>query len=1270
MPDPVPVQTQQQQNAASQAWLAANHPDWNQNAGTPQQAAQTNQAYLNNTLPVLPSMAPNQYGNYSNETFTAYTPSGTPYLVSAAQDAINEQQKYAAFNAPINYGNFANMSLGQIASQYGTTFADRVQGYYTQHPTQNFLDITAQYNQQHQILQNPFPENTAAGIAWEVGRTTGGTGNITESMKTQANVEAKFYGAPANLFSFMPSTSGRETTAPPSLVDYTNPTTGQDMYIRIGNLGDTQLRENAKMIFAPSGGFEILQVVPNNIPGMDFTRVYPWIVAGGSDNSLQGEAVTGSPLVKDVNGNVTKAGVYDAYGNRMWSSLSAEGALWQDIHFNSDAYFKAGREFGGGYVYQKSGSERQAEINNGTLMAIPGEYYAPLNTYAGLVTVQAENAPKGTIASEANLPGFGAISPSQFASMPAVQKVDMQGNLSGGSPTTAITPSWLSSLAAGNMIVVKDTSGVFGAAAPGTFATAHLLLSPEGNVMYEQRTDPFSVVLEGMMFAGDYASFGLLNGKAVIAAKGQNNNLPLEQYNVGIAGLEQGKTANNQLGITITSEKASITAMTSGKINAAGQFTGTFEEYTAYKSAVDKLKGDVATFNAFGERQEGIIQSGLKSGAIIPYEGGYLANPDLDRPYGAFSDWQRGAGQVIQEAFGQKPVTESQFIAFEQTPGFKNAGPIMQFGEGAYKVLATQPATLPAVALQGAEIYAGFGLLNAGLGAAAGSEAFGATVPKIAGAAQTALNSRWFQYGLGTALVAGTAYSATEGFTASPERAFSNFGGSAIRLTAMAWGGYSPEIASAAYRGVFAGSPATESFGNLGGGSRAAPSEQSPWGRDTSGYDNRDWSDFDAQYGRGVGVNPAYSTETPVYQGFADTMSGRQIALTEHLDRGDLANNLVGFNRMMGFENTASTPTVAAPAGGPGYSFLPPAPMRPMSFEDIMASTFREPVVPEGAIKVTDASAYGGISMSRDMAFEYAKVRYPGQGEIWGDYLTKTQMMPREYAEPQMQREVTEARSSLPYKEPIDVNKLNDLFRNSVSSSTAEEHGGLSIRTESEIAPSERYSQIVSMREEDVRAIRRMTETELQAVPKGMQDYARAYSLSAMPQVSVSQDYARSFGTAALVGTALSQKAAPSQDYARAFGLATAPAPAPMAIAQYDYARAFSLSPVTLPFSFPKSQPAQDYSRLFDFAPSPSPSPTPEPKIQTWFTPAPPLPIVPTVFGLPSFGGPGSNPFSRKRRASFRETFMLGLDIAATGRRQKKAKSWASPKKTRSKRKK
>jgi hypothetical protein len=157
------------------------------------QAAATNAAYLANALPVLPKYAAG---------------GGATYTQAELQDAASEAAKHeAAFHPPdINYAAYANVPLSQMPANV----ASRVQEYYTRNPSERAQAITQQYAAQHQIAQNPFAEDSAAGIAWEVARTTGGAGNITESMRATAGVESRAtYGV--DVFEGIPTVSGIST---------------------------------------------------------------------------------------------------------------------------------------------------------------------------------------------------------------------------------------------------------------------------------------------------------------------------------------------------------------------------------------------------------------------------------------------------------------------------------------------------------------------------------------------------------------------------------------------------------------------------------------------------------------------------------------------------------------------------------------------------------------------------------------------------------------------------------------------------------------------------------------------------------------------------------------------------------------------------------------------------------------------------------------------------------------------------------------------------
>ncbi|MCK9591400.1 MAG: hypothetical protein M0Q91_05255 [Methanoregula sp.] len=200
-----------------------------------------------------------------------------------------------------------------------------------------------------------------------------------------------------------------------------------------------------------------------------------------------------------------------------------------------------------------------------------------------------------------------------------------------------------------------------------------------------------------------------------------------------------------------------------------------------------------------------------KPGSALLTEKGQNA---VGREYGAFSEWNRGVGSGIQRLLGQNPATEAQFTAYEQTPAFRNAGPIMQFGEGAYKIIATNPASLVSSALQGIEMYAGMGLLGKG---------FAALAPEIVPAAQAiqeaggvfgkapqmvppsgilqtvgyygvkTLSSPLFVYGTAALFIGAGVGEATGWGTLPASQAASNLGGMSTHLTAMGWGAMAPE---------------------------------------------------------------------------------------------------------------------------------------------------------------------------------------------------------------------------------------------------------------------------------------------------------------------------------------------------------------------------------------------------------------------------------------------------------------------------------------------
>jgi len=470
-----------EQAAASAAWLAQEHPDWTQ-ANTAAQAAAINAAYRSNTLPVTPQYAagggakytaaeiadaaneaakyqyfnaPINYAAYANVPLSQM-PANIASRVqdyyaahpSAAAQAITSQYA-AAKSGVINTGESTyqqgSLKTNVLAGEGGFTgnAAEYAKNWIPLSTTLDATNTRASQQGQKGIdyasvsgLANPFNPASAAGIMWDVARTGGTVGKSVSDIAAAPIPEIGYKGY--ELPSSWVSSNIERSTVPVSVLDTSKwfagaaggaAIPGQDMYFRIGDTGKTQLKENAKMIYAESGAFNLLQVVPSNLPGSNFTRIYPWITAGGSDNALQGSAVTGKPLVT-IEGKQSNALVYDQYGlNRVWDSGTMEGSVANRILAGIDTYSKAGRELYGGTVQPTDARTIQSEFLKGNLI-MPGVYSPAIQSYANLVSVSAENMAKGTIASEANLPTFGEIGARQFASMPPVQQVNLKGEVS------------------------------------------------------------------------------------------------------------------------------------------------------------------------------------------------------------------------------------------------------------------------------------------------------------------------------------------------------------------------------------------------------------------------------------------------------------------------------------------------------------------------------------------------------------------------------------------------------------------------------------------------------------------------------------------------------------------------------------------------------------------------------------------------------------------------------------------------------------------------
>lgn len=309
---------------------------------------------------------------------------------------------------------------------------------------------------------------------------------------------------------------------------------------------------------------------------------------------------------------------------------------------------------------------------------------------------------------------------------------------------------------------------------------------------YEYRTDPLAVALEGVVFFGDKLTMGLWTpGKELLASKGQGDNPTLAAADATLAQYTARQPEIAALGTSIETQRSTIDAMLVGKTNAEGKFIGTAEEYTKYTGALTKLNEDVATYNKFNTDYSNAWGKAVASGAYIKTDKGYVANPDLEHPYGAFSDWSRSITQTLRGG-----TTEADIIRYESSPAYKESGFAMQFGESSWKAI-TNPTELSTMALHGVEFYAGIGALGAGVGmvaapAAAEGGVGAGLLSRGALGLQTIFQNPYVQGGIATAFTSQAYYEGTEKLTNLPAA-----GGTTINMAAMLAGGFAPEGAAA-----------------------------------------------------------------------------------------------------------------------------------------------------------------------------------------------------------------------------------------------------------------------------------------------------------------------------------------------------------------------------------------------------------------------------------------------------------------------------------------
>jgi hypothetical protein len=230
--------------------------------------------------------------------------------------------------------------------------------------------------------------------------------------------------------------------------------------------------------------------------------------------------------------------------------------------------------------------------------------------------------------------------------------------------------------------------------------------------------------------------------------------------------------------------------------------------------AVDIVTNDPLTIHSggligrlfFGDKSEEVIAGAITS-SISAATFGYVdlssasgkiydVSTKKEYKFGEFTKWGEGAGKQVRESLG---FNEDQLIAYETN---LNAKPVpkgifdragyaaerLVFGTG--KLLSTHPEEIISGYGAGAIWAAGGEVIGGGIGVV--SAGAGRFAP-LATHALSIMRSPVVNYGVPAALVGMTAYSATEGFTASASRSLVNIGGTLLPMGGMLAGGLSTQ---------------------------------------------------------------------------------------------------------------------------------------------------------------------------------------------------------------------------------------------------------------------------------------------------------------------------------------------------------------------------------------------------------------------------------------------------------------------------------------------
>jgi hypothetical protein len=1295
--------TQQQKMDASAAWLLANRPDLVNPTRTAAEAEAYRTAYFNNTLPVLPTEAPNQY-HYGQptpgETYRIYDFSGmsewqrmnvdAPYREVSYQEYTRikgmtpdqaEQQKHNVFFHPDTVD--PSTLSPELRSTYARELLQNEHEYYRQNPSPYFLAIIGEYAaQQNRVVggggvmfqgapsgagtKNPYREDSAAGIAWDLERT----GSAVNPSLGQTAISEGYKGSMIVPYAYNQKTGAYDIdwgiSTEPTRVTGSGEIAGMpestkwhdqtvDTYMALGGWNQVVVRDSKIGIDYQTGEFGVYQQVPGH-------SIYNLIGGGGRAAAQSGMFTFGAPTAE-------KGHVYEQWEVGVFTPATKD---YMETHsrLGAEAYAGFVRDLDGRVLTNQDAISRYGNYNN-------------LANFVQQIPAGKSEAP-------------GADIPwSIKAGSPAMQYMDENG-MTGKAIDVG-----------GYVNVPADTGRLAGV-----------------------KTVASSAVITG-------TTAGELPKPFVSKPVGADGAAVFTPYQQSILGGYSG----GLIGYALWGEKSPQVIK-----GALGSVVDEITGLVGWRPFASAMREVESPTGITPDIQTSLETESKNLAAVKVYD------------YGEFSRWGEGAGDMIRGKLG---FTTEQLEVYgtrlEQKKGIEYIPEKIVYGTG--YTLSTHPEKIISAYGAGVAMVFGGEIIGAGAqatGLATRAGAFALSHPTIATVGGGAL-----RYGIPAGMLGMTYYSASEGLTATPERTTINIGKGVPELAFMLYGGASgygavrvmdsgylgfettqetidilPEAITTKGRDIFEIRPG-KIMANRGGidaipetatskmaltqPERALYELPSPMHvkkvvPEGSQYVSEPYIPGEIRL---PGVRPLLegtemgSVSQTTRMGLAEPWKTK--ATTDYILGGGIEPRIVGqpvsatTAAMREAQAAAWLAPSRVPTGAMPMDMLPGvskigAGLEPMAMPNPFAGLAEsmgvriEPISPKGIGRTTESGfGYGGAGMSQGMlesVVTQGAIKTPtsyasAMDIVIGQKTAAARMKP--VSEAAMREQILPSVTKMPGSVP-SMAGFEDITMSVIE-------GGKRTATGTSAAGAFRYKGVQLGYLRDALKARKgivIEEPAVSKVPSAVvqikpsrkivlpNTFTTTKTTQSPAQIRTPSPAQTGIQTPVKNQTPVQPSGiTPIQNPSKANAPSHASAPAltqtpvqTQSPAQTQFpTRTFAIIPAVDPLltQIPASVAQPDFPTRTGFptipyAPTPTPPPT-KPTLPPTYpgnppptprTPDPIIPGIPTGFYFPSGGG-AESPGRRPRRAAFKETFLMGLDIGFLGRRTVKAKSYVTP---------